>query len=275
METVTVADISKLRSMTGSGIMNSKKALIEAKGDFEKAIDILRKKGEKIAANRLNKESTEGVVIAKVNEDASKGIIISLNCETDFVAKNENFIKLAHSLAKLALQHNNKESFLNAEFEGMKVIDKLTEQIGIIGEKIEIKAFKKLFAPVVGLYIHVGNKIASIVGLSEKVQNAVQIGKEIAMQVVGMNPIALDELSMDETIIEKELDVTRSLLRQQSKPENIIENITKGKLNKFLRENTLVNQQFINNDKLSVKEYLESLSKELKVISFERVSLSS
>lgn len=273
MKNVAAADVIKLRKIIGSGIMDTKKALIEAEGNFEKAIEILRRKGKKIAFNRLEKQSCEGVIVAKVNTNFSKGVIISLNCETDFVAKNKNFIQLAHSLAELALQHNTKESLLKDQFKGIKVRDNLIQETGIIGEKIEINEFRKITAPAVGFYIHTGNKIASIVGLSKKIENFQQIGKEIAMQVTAMNPIAINESNIDSNIIKKELDIERDLLLKEGKSLNMIENIIKGKLNKFYKENTLINQKFINNEKLSVKQYLNLISKDLEIVSFDRVSL--
>ncbi len=274
MANITAADVAKLRNMTGAGMMDSKKALVEAEGDFEKAIEILRKKGQKVAANRADRDSSEGAVIAKVNSDATKGVIISLNCETDFVAKNEDFVKLAHSLAELALAYESKDSLLEADFGGIKVADKLIEQTGVIGEKIEINEFRVLNAPFVGSYIHAGNKIASMVGLSANVNGGDVAAKEVSMQIAAMNPIALNEFAVDASIVEKELEIAKDLLRQEGKPENMIENISKGKLAKFFKDNTLVNQEFINDNKISVKQYLNSVASGLEVISFERASLT-
>ena len=204
---ITASDVNKLRQSTGAGMMDCKKALEESNGDFEKAVEILRKKGQKVAANRADRESSEGVVLAKVSDDNTYGIIISLNCETDFVAKNEEYIQLAQSLASHALNYSDKDSFLNSEFEGMKVSDKLLEQTGVIGEKIEIGSFKFLEANYVGSYIHAGNKIASIVGLSYKDDNAEKVSKNIAMQVAAMNPIALDEHGVSKDILDKEIKI--------------------------------------------------------------------
>ncbi|MCB9203207.1 MAG: elongation factor Ts [Flavobacteriales bacterium] len=274
MASIKAADVAKLRNMTGAGMMDSKKALVEAEGDFEKAIEILRKKGQKVAANRADRDSSEGAVIAKVNKDESKGVVITLNCETDFVAKNEDFVKLAHGLAELALEYDSKEEFLKAEYAGLPVSEKLVEQTGVIGEKIEINEFKTLKAPFVGSYIHAGNKIASLVGLSENVDGAQEAAKSVSMQVAAMNPIALNEDSVGADVIEKELEIAKDILRKEGKPENMIENIAKGKLNKFFKDNTLVHQNFIMEDKISVKEYLKSVDNNLEVVSFERVSLS-
>lgn len=274
MYTPAAADVAKLRNMTGAGMMDSKKALIEAEGDFEKAIEVLRKKGQKVAASRADRESSEGAVIAKVNADSTKGVIISLNCETDFVAKNEDFVKLAHQIAEHALQFENLEDLLNSDFSGLKLSEKLIEQTGVIGEKIEIGSFKTLEAPFVGAYIHAGNKIAALVGLSANVEKSAEVAKNVAMQVAAMNPIALDETSVSKEVIEKELEIAKELLRQEGKPENMIENIAKGKLSKFFKENTLVNQEFIMDNKLAVKDYVSSVDASLKVVSFARVSLS-
>jgi len=193
MVKITAAEVNKLRKTTGAGMMDCKKALVEAEGDFEKAIEILRKKGQKVAAKRADRDSSEGAVIAKVNAENNSGIIISLNCETDFVAKNESFVTLANELADLALGYASKDDFLAADYNGMSVQDKLTEQTGVIGEKIEIGGFKKLNASFVGSYIHAGNKIATLVGLSEAVEGAATAAKDVAMQAAAMNPVALNE----------------------------------------------------------------------------------
>jgi len=274
MANITAADVAKLRNITGAGMMDSKKALVEAEGDFEKAIEVLRKKGQKVAANRADRDSSEGAVIAKVNSDSTKGVIISLNCETDFVAKNEDFVKLAHALAELALNHESKDSLLEDNYEGIKVSEKLIEQTGVIGEKIEIGDFRILNAPFVGSYIHAGNKIASMVGLSSAIEGGFDAAKSISMQVAAMNPIALNEAAVSSVTIEKELDIAKDLLRQEGKPEAMIENIVKGKMAKFFKDNTLVNQVFINDETISVKDFIKSLATDLEVVAFERVSLS-
>lgn len=273
MANITAADVNKLRQQTGSGMMDCKKALVEAEGDFEKAIEILRKKGQKVAANRADRESTEGAVIAVVNDAQTSGAIVSLNCETDFVAKNDAFVTLAQEFAQLALQHDNKESFLKARFNNLTVEEKLIEQTGVIGEKIEIGDFRKLEAPFVGFYIHAGNKIATLVGLSEAVAGAETIAKDVAMQVAAMNPIALDESSVDQTVIDKEIEIAKEQLRAEGKPEAMLDNIAKGKLNRFFKDNTLVNQDFIKDNKTSVADYVKTGNANLKITGFERVSL--
>ena len=266
------ADVAKLRNMTGAGMMDSKKALVEAEGDFDKAVEVLRKKGQKVAANRADRESHEGAVIAAVNADHTKGAIISLNCETDFVAKNADFVKLATEFAKLALDFNTKEDFLAADFHGISVSEKLIEQTGVIGEKIEIADFKTLEAPFVGSYIHAGNKIAALVGLSKSFDKAAEVAKNISMQVAAMSPIALDETQVDSSVIEKELEIAKEQLRQEGKPEAMLDNIAKGKLNKFFKENTLVQQEYIMESKISVADYVKSVNPDVKITGFARVS---
>ena len=182
MANITAAEVNKLRQTTGAGMMDCKKALVESDGDFELAIEILRKKGQKVAANRADRESTEGAVIAKVNDAKTSGVIVSLNCETDFVAKNDNFVALANQMAEIALNFDSREDFLNAKFEDTTVAEKLIEQTGVIGEKIEIGTFEKVSAPFVGYYIHAGNKISTLVGLSAKVEGAEVVAKDVAMQ---------------------------------------------------------------------------------------------
>lgn len=273
MVKVTAADVNKLRKMTGSGMMDCKNALVEAEGDFEKAIEILRKKGQKVAAKRADRESSEGAAIAKVNSDNTSGIIISLNCETDFVAKNDSFVTLANELAELALGFDTKEDFLSADFKGNTVQDKLTEQTGVIGEKIEIGGFEKLNAPFVGSYIHAGNKIATLAGLSAPVEGAAVAAKDVAMQAAAMNPVALNEEGVDQSVIDKEIEIAKDQLRQEGKPEAMLDNIAKGKLKRFFKDNTLVNQAFIKDSKQSVAQYIKSVNANLEVTGFQRVAL--
>ena len=273
MANITAAEVNKLRKTTGAGMMDCKNALVEAEGDFDKAIEILRKKGQKVAAKRADRESSQGAVIAKVNEAKTLGVIVSLNCETDFVAKNESFIDLAKNLAELALSYTSKEDFLTADYSGMSVADKLTEQTGVIGEKIEIGAFKRLEAPFVGSYIHAGNKIATLTGLSASVEGAEVGAKDVAMQVAAMNPIALDEHDVDQAVIDKEIEIAKEQLRTEGKPEAMLDTIAKGKLKRFFKDNTLVNQDFIKDSKQSVGAYVKSINNDLKITGFERVAL--
>ena len=270
---VTAAEVNKLRQATGAGMMDCKKALVEAEGDFDKAIDNLRKKGQKVAANRADRDSSEGAVLAKVNNDNTKGVIVSLNCETDFVAKNDDYVQLAQKMVDHALNFSDKQSFLDSDFDGMKVSEKLLEQTGVIGEKIEIGSFEYISADFVGSYIHAGNKIASLVGLSESFDDAQNVGKDLSMQIAAMNPVAIDETGVSQDVIEKEIEIAKDQLRQEGKPEEMLENIAKGKLKKFFKENTLVNQQFIKDSKVSISQYLKSYSDSIKVTSFSRVGL--
>ncbi len=272
MAKITAAEVNKLRKTTGAGMMDCKKALVEADGDFDKAIEILRKKGQKIAAKRADRDSSEGAVIAKVNSDNTKGVIVSLNCETDFVAKNDDFVKLATDFAELALNTSSKDEFLSADYNGITVQEKLTEQTGVIGEKIEIGAFKTLEAPFVGSYIHAGNKIAVLTGLSNNVDGAEEVAKDVSMQAAAMNPVALNEDGVDQTTIDKEIEIAKDQLRQEGKPEEMLDNIAKGKIKRYFKDNTLVNQAFIKDNKQSVAQYVKTLG-DVQVVAFERVSL--
>lgn len=273
MAKITAAEVNKLRKTTGAGMMDCKNALVEAEGDFEKAIEVLRKKGQKVAAKRADRESSEGAAIAKVNEGNTTGVIISLNCETDFVAKNDSFVNLANDLAKIALGYDSKEAFLAADFNGLSVQDKLTEQTGVIGEKIEIGGFDKLSAAFIGSYIHAGNKIATLVGLSAAVEGAAIAAKDVAMQAAAMNPVALNEEGVDQSVIDKEIEIAKDQLRQEGKPEAMLDNIAKGKLKRFFKDNTLVNQDFIKDSKQSVAQYVKSVDPDLTVTGFARVAL--
>ena len=273
MATITAADVNKLRTITGAGMMDCKKALVEAEGDFDLAIENLRKKGQKVAANRSDRESTEGAVIAVVNAEKTAGVVVSLNCETDFVGKNESFVKLAQDLAALALNFNTKEELLAADFNGITVAEKLIEQTGVIGEKIEIGAFERLEGAFIGSYIHAGNKIATLTALSKNIEGADEVAKNISMQSAAMAPIALNEDGVDAETIAKEIEIAKDLLRQEGKPEAMLDNIAKGKLARFFKDNTLVNQDYIKDNKLSVAAYAKSLDKDLIVTGFKRAAL--
>ena len=273
MSKISAADVNKLRKATGAGMMDCKKALVEAEGDFDTAVEVLRKKGQKVAANRADRDSSEGAVIARVNDDATVGVIVSVNCETDFVAKNESYVTLANQLADVALAHDNLDSFLAADFNGMSVADKLTEQTGVIGEKIEIGGFERLEGAFVGSYIHAGNKIATLTSLSAGVDGAAEAAKNVAMQAAAMNPIALNEEGVDAATVEKEIEIAKDQLRQEGKPEAMLDNIAKGKLKRFFKDNTLVNQAYIKDGKQSVSDYVKSVDAELSVTGFKRVAL--
>ncbi|MGB0260273.1 MAG: translation elongation factor Ts [Flavobacteriaceae bacterium] len=273
MSKISAADVNKLRKSTGAGMMDCKKALVESNGDFDAAIEILRKKGQKVAANRADRDSSEGAVIARVNADATAGVIVSVNCETDFVAKNDSYLALANKLADLALGFDSLDAFLAADFEGITVAEKLTEQTGVIGEKIEIGGFERLEGAFVGSYIHAGNKIATLTSLSANVDGAGEAAKNVAMQAAAMNPIALNEEGVDAATVEKEIEIAKDQLRQEGKPEAMLDNIAKGKLKRFFKDNTLVNQAYIKEAKQSVADYVKSVNSELTVTGFKRVAL--
>jgi elongation factor Ts len=273
MATITAADVNKLRTITGAGMMDCKKALVEADGDFDLAIENLRKKGQKVAANRSDRESTEGAAIAVVSADKTSGVVITLNCETDFVGKNEGFVKLATDLANQALNYATKEEFLASDFNGITVADKLIEQTGVIGEKIEIASFERLEGVFIGSYIHAGNKIATLVSLSANVEGAEEASRNVAMQAAAMNPIALNEAGVDAAIIEKEIEIAKDQLRAEGKPEAMLENISKGKIQRFYKDNTLVNQDYIKDGSMSVANYIKSVEASLIVTGFKRAAL--
>ncbi|WP_300435777.1 translation elongation factor Ts [Christiangramia sp.] len=273
MAKITAAEVNKLRKATGAGMMDCKKALVEAEGDFDGAIELLRKKGQKVAAKRADRDSSEGAAIAQVNGENTKGVIISLNCETDFVAKNDDFIKMANDFAEMALNYSSKEEFLKADYKGITVEEKLTEQTGVIGEKIEIGAFKTLEAPFVGSYIHAGNKIAVLTGLSKNVDGAEEAAKNVSMQAAAMNPVALNEEGVDQATIDKEIEIAKDTLREEGKPENMLDKIAQGKLQRFFKDNTLVHQAYIKDNKQSVADYVKSVDSDLEVVGFERVAL--
>jgi elongation factor Ts len=273
MANITAADVNKLRTITGAGMMDCKKALVESDGDFDLAIENLRKKGQKVAANRADRESTEGAAIAVVNDTKTAGVVITLNCETDFVGMNENFVKMATEMANLALNFATKEEFLAADFHGITVADKLIEQTGVIGEKLEIRTFEKLEGAFIGSYIHSGNKIATLVALSANVSGAEEAARNVAMQAAAMNPIALNEAGVDAEIIEKEIEIAKDLLRQEGKPEAMLENISKGKIQRFYKDNTLVNQDYIKDSSMSVANYIKTVDANLTVTGFKRAAL--
>ena len=273
MATITAADVNKLRTITGAGMMDCKKALVESDGDFDLAIENLRKKGQKVAANRSDRESTEGAAIAVVNTDKTEGVAITLNCETDFVGKNESFVKLAQDLANLAMGFNSKEELLAANFNGISVQEKLIEQTGVIGEKIEIASFEKLKGTFVGSYIHAGNKIATLVALSANVSGADEAARNVAMQAAAMSPIALNEEGVDSNTIAKEIEIAKDLLRQEGKPEAMLDKIAAGRLEKFYKESTLLNQQFVKDGSINIKQLLEQTQKGLTISSFKRIAL--
>ena len=319
MANITAADVKKLRDATGAGMMDCKKALVEADGNYDEAVAILRKKGQKVAEKRADRESSEGAAIAVVNEAKTEGALIVLGCETVFVGKNSDFVALATSLAELAMSHNDQESFLNADFDGMTVAEKMIEQTGVIGEKIQINGFKRLAAPFVGSYIH-GNKIAALVGLASGENSADVVAKDIAMQVASMGATTLSYKDFDPAFVASETEARIAViekdniergrlgkhlinvpqfisraqltdeaieaakskiqdeLKAEGKPEQIWDRILPGKLERFISDNTtldqeqcLLDQNFIKDEKQSVADYVASKGNE--VVSFERVTL--
>ncbi|MCK4361106.1 MAG: elongation factor Ts [Bacteroidales bacterium] len=276
MKKITAADVNKLRKQTGAGMMDCKKALVENDGDFEKAIDYLRKKGQKIAAKRADKEATEGIVLAKTNTDKNFAAIVMINCETDFVAKNQDFIDYVNSIADLAIAKTPKsiDELKSLDLNGRTVEESLSDQMGKIGEKIQMSNCAFIEAPIVFAYNHHGNRLATILGFNKNnVADIENIGHELAMQVAAMNPLAVDKDDVDEKIIKREKEIGMEQARQEGKPENILEKIALGKLNKFFKDNTLLNQDFIRDTKKTVKQYLAETDKELKVTVFQRLML--
>jgi len=320
MAKITAAEVNKLRKATGAGMMDCKNALVEAEGDFDKAIEVLRKKGQKVAAKRADRDSSEGAAIAKVNADQTAGVAIVLGCETDFVGKNENFVALANQFAELALNYNSKEEFLAADFGGMTVAEKLIEQTGVIGEKLDINAFEKLEAPYVGSYVHI-NKIAALVGLSSKVDSAEVLGKDVSMQVASMGATTLSYKDFDPAFIVAETEAriaviekdneelgrlgktlknvpqyismaqltdevmakaeedAKAQLKAEGKPEQIWDRILPGKMERFVSDNTtldqeqcLLDQNFIKDEKINVATYVESHG-DVSVTDFKRATV--
>ena len=273
---ITAQEVKKLRDMTGSGMMDCKKALAEAEGDFDKAIEILRKRGEKVAAKRDDRDANEGVVIAQVNDANDFGIIIRLSSETDFVAKNDDFVAFAQKIADLTLAAKpaDLEALKALPMEGSLTIgDKVTEMVGKINEKISVTAYEQLSAPLVAPYIHSGYRAGVLVALSKNDSAAYDAGRDVAMQVAAMKPIAVNKSGIDQATIDQELDIAMDLARQEGKPEEMLEKIGQGRLNKFFKENTLEAQAFVKSDKQTVAQYLDSVDKGLKVTDFKHVSL--
>ena len=275
MTQISAADVSKLRKMTGAGMMDCKTALSEASGDFEKAIEIIRKKGQAVANKRADREAGEGVVLAKVNDSATFGALIVLNCETDFVAKNADFVQFAQNILDKALSEKpaDLEALKTLDLGGKAVGDNIVDQIGIIGEKIELAYYDKIEAAKVIPYIHPGNKLATLVGFNKTTDE--QVAKDVAMQVAAMSPVAVDKNDVSADIIEKEKEIGREQARQEGKPENMLDRIAEGKLNKFFKESTLLNQDFTKDAKKSVRQYLQESDKELTVTAFLRYTLNN
>ncbi|NLK54280.1 MAG: elongation factor Ts [Bacteroidales bacterium] len=275
MANISAADVARLRKMTLAGMMDCKKALEESNGDFDKAVEIIRKKGQAVASKRADREATEGVVLAKTNADSSTGALIVLNSETDFVAKNNDFIALAGKILDLALTKKpaDLQTLKSLPLENSTAEGKVTEYMGIIGEKLELAFYEKIEAPFVQAYIHPGNKLASLAGFS-KAGVDIQVYKDVVMQIAAMNPVAIDKDDVPAQVIEQELEIGRDQARRDGKPENMIDKIAQGKLAKFYKENTLLNQEFIKDSKINIRQYLESVDKQLKVTTFKRFNLN-
>lgn len=274
---ITASDVNKLRQQTGAGMMDCKNALVESNGDFEAAVDILRKKGQKIAAKRGDNEAKEGIIIAKTNEDGASGVILSLNCETDFVAKNDGYVSFVQSLVDIALKSlpTSSEELKALPFdERLSVDEKIIEQVGVIGEKLDLSNYAVLKASKVVAYNHPGNQLATLVGLNSTSEASKDAGRQVAMQVAAMDPIAITKDGVDQRTIDREIEVGKDLAIQEGKPAEMAEKIAMGRLNKFFQENTLMSQQFISDNKLSVEQFLNESEKGLKVTDFKRFSLS-
>ena len=278
---ISAADVNKLRQQTGAGMMDCKKALTETNGDFEAAIDFLRKKGAKVAASRQDRESNEGAVIARTSEDFKTGVIIELNCETDFVAKNAEFVAFGNAVANAAIEANvsSVEELYNLELDTdtgrAKIGDLVIEKTGKIGEKIGVSKFEVIEGEKVVAYIHGNFRLGVLVGLSAAVAGADEAGKDVAMQIAAMNPVAVDKDGVDSTVIERELEIAKEQIRAEGKPEEMVEKIAAGKLNKFYKDSTLLNQEFVKDSSKSVAQFLSSIDKGLTVTAFKRVALGA
>jgi elongation factor Ts len=273
MVKVTAQEVNALRQKTGAGMMDCKKALVEAEGDIEKAIDILRKKGQKVAAKRGDREAKEGYVTARTNDAGNVGYIFSVNCETDFVAKNEDFRTFAEKVMDVAVANDPKSAaeLTAMTFEGSdSVADVLIAQTGKIGEKIEIGSFERLEGNNLTIYVHPGNQVVTMVATNK--ENGT-VARDVAMQAAAMAPVALDEDQVPQDVLDKELEIGKDLAIQEGKPEAMAENIAKGRLKKFLKENTLLNQMFVKDNKISIKQYVSSAGDGLEVTGFKRISL--
>jgi elongation factor Ts len=278
MANITAADVNKLRQTTGAGMMDCKKALVESDGDFEKAIDFLRKKGQKVASNRSDRAANDGLVLAKTSADAKKAIIVLVSCETDFVAKSADFTKFANDVADFAIEKTPKtiEELRTSNLNGRTVAENLTDLIGKIGEKMEVASYEVIEAAKTFAYNHPGNRLGTILGFNkDNVANIDQIGKEIAMQIAAMNPVAVDKDFVDQKTIEREIEIGKEQAREEGKPEDMLEKIALGKLNKFFKERTLLNQEFVRDTKKTVGQYLSEADKELKVTTFKRLMLGA
>ncbi len=276
MAEITAQDVNKLRTMTGAGMMDCKKALTEAEGDFEKAIEILRKKGQKVSASRSDRDAKEGSVFIKTSDAKNEAVLIALNCETDFVGKNDAFQALGKLIADTAFEKKSasKEVLMSEKVGDLTISDRIIELVGKIGEKIEVSEYILMKGEVVVPYIHVGSKLGVLVSLKgANGKDVTDAGKDVGMQIAAMNPVAVDEKSIDKAIIDKELEIAKALILAEGKPENMVEKIATGKLQKFFKDNTLVHQLFVKDNSKTVAQYLDSVNKGLHVVEFKRVSI--
>ena len=273
MTQISAADISKLRKLTGAGMMDCKNALTEGEGDFDKAIEIIRKKGQAVAMKRADRDASEGCLLARVSADHKIGVMLAFNCETDFVAKNEEFVKTTESFIQVALENKPKtiEELKALSVNGVKIADMVMDKLAAIGEKIDIGYYQIMEAEMIVPYTHNGNKLACMVAFNKAIPE--QAGKDIAMQIAAMNPVAVDKGDVTQATIDKELEIGREQARQEGKPENMLDKIAQGKLNKFYKDSTLLNQEFIKDSKLTVGQYLAQVDKDAKVTTFLRCSL--
>ena len=273
---ISAQDVNKLRTMTGAGMMDCKKALTEAEGDFEKAIEILRKKGQKVSASRSDRDAKEGSVFVKVSDDKKEAVLIALNCETDFVAKNDEFQNLGKLIAETAFAKKpaSKEALLAEVVGGLSLTDKITELVGKIGEKLEVSSFIHMKGEAVVPYIHSGSKLGVLVSLKGvNGKDVTEAGKDIGMQIAAMNPVAVNESEVDRSLIDKEMEIAKAQILAEGKPEHMIEKIAQGKLNKFFKESTLLPQTFVKDNSKTVAQYLDSVTKGLTEVEFKRVSI--
>jgi elongation factor Ts len=275
MAAINAADVAKLRRVTLAGMMDCKKALEESDGNFDKAIEIIRKKGQAVANKRADKEASEGVVLSKVSSDGKTGAIIVLNSETDFVAKNADFMALANKILDIAVAQkpSRLDELKSLPMDGGKVGDKIVEYVGIIGEKLDLSYFEKIEAAHVQAYIHPGNRLATLVGFTKSGVD-IQVYKDVAMQIAAMNPVAIDKDFVPEAVIAQEIEIGKEQARRDGKPEDMLEKIAQGKLSKFFKESTLLNQDFVKDNKMTIRQYLQSISKDLTVTEFKRFTLN-
>jgi elongation factor Ts len=278
---ISASDVNKLRQQTGAGMMDCKKALTETNGDFEAAIDFLRKKGAKVAASRQDRESNEGVVIARTSADGKRGVIVEVNCETDFVAKNAEFVAFANAIANAAVEANPKnieelgQLEIDTELSRLTIADAITDRTGKIGEKIGVSKYVTVEGERVIAYIHGNFRLAVLVALNKDANGVEEAGKDVAMQIAAMNPLAIDKDGVDSTTIERELEIAKEQIRAEGKPENMVEKIAAGKLNKFYKDSTLLNQEFVKDPSKSVIQFLGTVEPGLTVTDFKRVSLGA